>query len=656
MGTLLKEESLSERNESRGTSIRPMLCGLWLVSLFISASTYTVLNDQFDRVSRARQIARYGELPFRDFFDPGYFMTEFVSAGLQLLMGDNLLGEWLLDSVFIATGVTLVASLAWRVAHSVVSVLLAALLSLLAFPRGYDFDKVFLYPLGVMLCWRYVDSPTVARTWVLAVGIVVSAVFRYDTGIYIAAAAGAAMLVVHAGEWHLLRRRLGLLAVAVIGLSWPVLVFLHSISSIGDAAEQMLTYARRESAGTRIRTPMRFSLTHPISQEQLPPLSRRVSVRWAPAVDDITRGVVEARHTLVNGSLRGEPSERTWDYAIGDSSASRLRSLVQDPLVEDTSGIDRERFMLPSKAWWIRAQRALPLLRLRVFAGSWHAGNADAFLYYLLHLLPVAAALVLVLHTRSPSPVTRSEMANVFSLIVLCIALNLLILRHPMSARVGGMAGPAAILSVWLAHHAWNVHGEIRRRALRVVTAVVLALAIWSVSESVDWPRRLSPVIAGPGHLLHFVRELAASPPDPDLLGGREVGEIIRYVRECTRPTDRILATWFVPEVYFFSQRAFAAGLATVFAGHWSELRYQERSVQRLAERPAAIIIHQTDDGDFRRDYPLLDRYIHESYRRSGATDFSGGQSEGGGFTVFVQHGRTQISTHAATGLPCFGE
>ncbi len=653
MNTLPNAESLSARNEGRTSRIQPALCVLWLVSLFISAATYSLFNDQFDRVSRARQVARYGELPFRDFFDPGYFMTEFVSGGLQLLMGDNLLGEWLLDSVFIASGVTLVAALAWRVSNSLVLASLAALLSLLALPRGYDFDKVFFYPLGVMLCWRYVELPAAARIWALAGGMVVSAVFRYDTGVYIAAAALAAMLVVHAGAWQTLGRRVGLLVLAVICLSLPPLVFLQFTSGVVDAAGQVLTYGQRESAGTRISTPLPFSLTQPISLADVP-LARRVIVRWAPTVDEVTRAAAEVRHTLVDGRLRGEPTERTWDYQIGDPSPSRLRSLVQDPLVEDTSGIDRARFTLPEEARWIRVQRAVPFLRLRLFAGSWHEANADAVLYYLFHGLPVVAALALAVASRSPSPVPRSEIAKISSLIVLCVALNLLILRYPVSARFGGMVGPTAILSVWLARHAWHVRGGMRRPLLKVVTVVTLAVTIWSISVAADWRQRLSPEIARPARLVGLVRELAASPPDPDLLGGHEVAEIVRYVRACTRPTDRILATWFVPEIYFLSQRPFAAGLATVFAGHWSEPRFQERSVRLLAANPAVIIIHQTDDSEFRRDYPVLDRYIHEHYRALGTTDFSGGSSGEGSTTLFGHGDRTPTAIHSTTGLPCF--
>src|SRR4030095_11538052 len=162
----------------------------WLSALMFSLGTYQLQNDHFDRISRARQIARYGELPFRDFFDGGYFGSEFTSAGLQLLLGDNLLGELLMNTVFIASGWTLVLLLSWRISGSLVVGLTAAVLAMLSMPRAYDFDKVFFYPLGVALCWRYIDRPGVRNAVTLGAGVLAGALYRYDTGLYLGLGAG----------------------------------------------------------------------------------------------------------------------------------------------------------------------------------------------------------------------------------------------------------------------------------------------------------------------------------------------------------------------------------------------------------------------------------------------------------------------------------
>src|SRR5262245_35473530 len=125
-----RAESLLHSDRDRTLRSRRIILGvLWLAAFALSVSSYVFLDDHFDRISRARQIARYGELPFRDFLDPGYFVTEFSSAGLQLLLGDSLLADVLLSSVFVASGTTLVASLCSRVSHSMLVSLAAATLA-----------------------------------------------------------------------------------------------------------------------------------------------------------------------------------------------------------------------------------------------------------------------------------------------------------------------------------------------------------------------------------------------------------------------------------------------------------------------------------------------------------------------------------------------
>ena len=60
-------------------------------------------------------------------------------------------------------------------------------------------------------------------------------------------------------------------------------------------------------------------------------------------------------------------------------------------------------------------------------------------------------AMLLRAYLARPLPWSRSETAQVLSLIVTCVLLNLFILRDPVYARVGGMAGPVAVLCAWMA-------------------------------------------------------------------------------------------------------------------------------------------------------------------------------------------------------------
>ena len=183
----------------------------WVAALVFIVATYELTNDQFGRISPGWQLARFGDVPFRDFLDPGYFLTELATAALQRLLGEQLLGEMLLNAVFIATGAVLVLRLSYQASRSTIIACTAAVLTLLSMPRAYDYDKVLLYPLGLFLCWRYIDRPGPRNLVWLAVGVAVAGLFRYDNGIFIGGAAAVGLIVLHAGDWRLLTRRLGLL-------------------------------------------------------------------------------------------------------------------------------------------------------------------------------------------------------------------------------------------------------------------------------------------------------------------------------------------------------------------------------------------------------------------------------------------------------------
>src|SRR5262245_64603794 len=89
---------------------------------------YHINNDHFDRLARARQIAMYGDVPFRDFFDPGYFLTLYSSAAMIRLFGDSLFGEFLLNMSFLAVGTAVTFLLASDASRSKVVGVVAATL------------------------------------------------------------------------------------------------------------------------------------------------------------------------------------------------------------------------------------------------------------------------------------------------------------------------------------------------------------------------------------------------------------------------------------------------------------------------------------------------------------------------------------------------
>ena len=617
---------------------------LWLAA-FLFAFTTVLHNDHFDRIVHARQVARYGELPFRDFLDPGYFMTEFAAAGLQLLLGDRLLGDLLLDASFIATGTAIVLLLARRISGSLLAGCAAALLALLSAPRLYDFDKVLFYPLGVLLCWRYVERPTLANLAVLGAGIVAGGVFRYDNGLYIGASAVIAVAVVHWRHWALAGRRLALLTATVAAASLPFLLFVQLSGGLANAADQIVTYAIREGARTRISSPPRFSFEAPAAPSAEESASRPVRVRWALSVDDARRRELADTYGLRDETLEGDPGDRTWGYRLEDDSAENIRRLVSDPGVEDTHGIDRSQAALSPEAapggltgWW---------RRVRPFPNAWTPANAVAFLYYLLFALPVAG--VVALRPMPAGGARREQYARIASLAVMCLALNVFILRDPIPARLGGMAGPAAVMAAWIAARAWRS----RRVLARAAVTIGVALTVWAVSIAADWQNELRRERASWERLRsHYIAY--ATPADETVPTGPWLG-MVTYLRECTRPDDRVYASWFVPELYFYAQRGFAAGVSVTFGGHWSEPRFQERMIGILAAQSAPVVLlHAPSSDDFHEAYPAFSRYLETRYRVAGETNFGDAGTDPRTYRVLTDRSRVSFGTHAASSMPCF--
>jgi hypothetical protein len=99
---------------------------------------------------------------------------------------------------------------------------------------------------------------------------------------------------------------------------------------------------------------------------------QRVNIRWAPGVSAADRMAVEQRAGLTAGR---EGEQRTWSYLLQDRSRDNIRSLVSNPLVEDTAHIDRVLFRVrldwPGRSAWLRALAEtdrLPLIAVALTA------------------------------------------------------------------------------------------------------------------------------------------------------------------------------------------------------------------------------------------------------------------------------------------------
>jgi hypothetical protein len=620
----------------------------WAVAFALAIAGYGLTNDHFDRISRARQIARYGELPFRDYFDPGYFLAEFSSAALQRLLGDNLLGELLLNTIFIATGSLVVMLLARRATRSTLVAVAAALIALVAGPRAYDYDKVLFYPLTLLVLWRYLERPRRSRLVALAAAIVAAGLYRYDNGVFAGLAALAGIVAVRGLTVKALREIAALAGTAFV-FALPVLLFIAVTAGLGNTVDQLSTYAAREGARTRWTSLPRMQVGRLVAIAA-PSAGARIAIRWAPTVYAVGRAQAEARLQLTPQPTT-DPAGSTRLYTIEDESSAHLRRIVTDQAVEDTGEIDRARMRLEHPTtMWTRTARGVPVMRTRLLPDFWTLDTTAAAVFYLLIALPIVGLVAMFAQRAQMTPIARGTIA---STIVLCVLTDLFILRDPLAARIGGIAGPAAVLGAWLI-------ARLPRRGWmgltsRLAAAVVLVVLLGSLSVIGNWSHTIAPVLRSPSTLGWQVPVLAAMPPTEDALPRRRDAQVIAYVHECTQPSERVFASWFFPELYWFAQRGFAGGMVVTFGGHWSEPRFQERAVRAFAAQQVPIVLlDNARYPEFQQSYPSLDGYLAAHYRDAGASNFGDAAVPPDAYRVLVSRDRAPVRIDPAWGLPCF--
>src|SRR5688572_27488781 len=96
--------------------------------------TVEFTNDHFVHLSRGAQIL-YGDVPIRDFFDPGLTLQYYASAAVLLWSGHNLFGETILTVGVIAAAAGLTFVAAARLSGSISLALAATAMAVLSMPR-----------------------------------------------------------------------------------------------------------------------------------------------------------------------------------------------------------------------------------------------------------------------------------------------------------------------------------------------------------------------------------------------------------------------------------------------------------------------------------------------------------------------------------------
>jgi len=617
--------------------------------------TFDFTNDHFVHLSRARQIL-LGDVPVKDFFDPGLFLQYYASAAALMLSGGTLLGETVLTVGGVALGTALTFLLATALTSSRSLGLAAAALTVAIIPRLYNYPKVFLYALALLCMWEYLRRPGRLSLMVLSLVTALAFLFRHDHGVYIGAAVTVGLAVFYWREWPELGAAFARYVLVVLIAILPWGVFVQSNAGLWTYFTGSIPQVR-EAATPRFNW-LPFTMAPPTSWFRLDPApDLTVFVRWAGTVDETTRQAKEAQYGLLRGEAR---DENTWRYALASDEVDRIRALVQDPAVEDTHGIDRSTFRVNlAEDLTVRLQRQIPLLRLHMAPGLMTEANAVAWLYYLTILAPFAAGVLLVVRRHR---ISRAETAFMTALVALCLMIDQGILRDYPGARLADVAAPTAVLLAWVVRSrqprppgAPATNWFIRPAAI-VAVAIVTIWSAASVGRADVQLRRsgiLSDPAGTPARLMATVHELQQRPIDLwSENSDSGLHELTRYVLACTAPSDRILVAWFEPEVFFYGERGFAGGQVYLYKGWHSSDADQRLTVERMRKQrvPIVLVNSALEGNPFKFDFPIVYQYVVERYRVAAEGTFGFDQT----YSVLTDRHIVPTGTYDRFDLPCY--
>ena len=612
-------------------------------------------NDQFGYLARARQI-QGGEVPFRDFNDPGWFLTDSLSAAAQWLGGYNLRSEALLTIGMLSLGAAMTFALARRAAGSVFAALVAVAVHIALDARHYNYPKIVLYASGVALAWAYVDRPGPARAAALGALAGIGFLFRHDHLVYLGALSAMTIAVAHrTSARDALRATAGLCGAAALFIV-PFLVFLALNGGVGEYFRAALVYVVRDAERTSFSLP-RLSLdaSRPMLAVSRGPAPEagRINVRWTSASDQ-TRLDRESRYRLE----RGEPLDgTTWAYFLRDTSPGNIESLIRDPLVDDTHGLDRTTFAVAGAPQPLRLDTQLD-----------NVPNATAFLYYCFFCLPAVAAVALW-RLRHATDATRviSTTGHLVPLLVLAAMLNVSFLsRGSTNIRIADVGVTAAVLLAWLTAALAGPDGRViaprlgARVLLRVGAVVVLCLTMLSANGLAEGSRSLRETgfTSGPGRVVERASVAwTALGRDPGAFNeDAEQPRVLRiaaYVKACTDPADSLFVLAEHPELYYFSNRRFAGGHAWLLPLYYSADADEARIVARLRRARVPVVLTETRseyDKEYRPVFEQIHRYLEEEYQEAGEVEFGGPRP----LRVLVRADLEPARRYGALDLPCF--
>ena len=231
---------------------------LAVVSMFLVAVAWRFLtftgfsNDHYAHLAMAQQVLM-GDVPIRDFADPGWPLTYTLTALGWLVTGKTMATEWVISTAGFAIGAACSVAAAYRLSGSLAIATVVTLIEILIFPRAYSYPKVLMYAAGAWALLALAAQPSRRRLLFMAAIIAVAFLFRHDHGLFIGVGSAVCVAIASRGDGvRVVLRRVALLTAATAMFLVPWIVFVVLNGGLFAYLEAGLDYSRAEANATRL--------------------------------------------------------------------------------------------------------------------------------------------------------------------------------------------------------------------------------------------------------------------------------------------------------------------------------------------------------------------------------------------------------------------
>lgn len=202
-------------------------------------------NDHYMHLAWAQQLL-FGELPGRDFVDPGMPLMYTLSAFVQHVWPGPF-SEGVLTCILLAGAASATFLVVAELTGSLAFAVAAALFQIAMAPRLYSYPKILVPAVALLLIQHYLRRPSrIGLVW-LAAWTGVAVLLRHDLGVYAAGGIGAALLVAHGTDWRQMLRVMGEYAVALVALMSPYVLFIVWSEGVGEHLHEAIEFAKGEA-------------------------------------------------------------------------------------------------------------------------------------------------------------------------------------------------------------------------------------------------------------------------------------------------------------------------------------------------------------------------------------------------------------------------